>query len=93
MKGNWHTIIDEKGQILKAGLAKTQTGFINRLKNLFLGAKTIDDDLIEQIEEALIGADIGAQTSFKLLDQIQDQLEHQRYHHQPPLGFLLYICT
>lgn len=51
---------------LKQGLAKTGAGF----SNLFLGKKTIDDELLEDLETALLTADVGIEATQEILDDI-----------------------
>ncbi len=51
---------------LKAGLSKTGAGF----GNLFLGKKTLDDDLLEDLETALLMADVGIEATQEILDDI-----------------------
>ena len=59
---------------LGAGLQKTRsTGFIARLGSL-VGRKTIDDQLLVELEEILFTADIGARTAERLLTRVKDRL-------------------
>ncbi len=62
---------------LKKGLASTRGGFIARLSRLFGGKAEIDPQLIEQIEEVLITADIGAKTTQRILDRLRDRLSRK----------------
>jgi fused signal recognition particle receptor len=63
----------EKPKALKEGLAKTRGGFIARMAGL-LGKKQIDAGLIDQLEEILFTADIGAKTSAKLFEAVKASL-------------------
>ncbi|HUS63002.1 MAG TPA: signal recognition particle-docking protein FtsY [Kofleriaceae bacterium] len=63
----------EKPKALKEGLAKTRGGFIARMAGL-LGKKQIDAGLIDQLEEILFTADIGAKTSAKLFEAVKSSL-------------------
>ena len=51
---------------LKQGLSRTRHGLTDSLANLVLGAKTIDDDLMEQIEDLLISADLGMDATTRI---------------------------
>ena len=51
---------------LKHGLSRTRHGLTDGLANLVLGAKTIDDDLMEQIEDLLITADLGMDATTRI---------------------------
>ena len=65
--------VDEGKRALKAGLAKTRGGFISRIGGL-LGKKQIDAGLVEQLEEILFTADIGAKASGKLFEAVKSSL-------------------
>ena len=61
-------------QRLKQGLGKTRNSFVKRVDALFLGKKEIDADLIDELEEILITADIGAKTVHDLLEEAREQI-------------------
>jgi fused signal recognition particle receptor len=61
--------------VLRKGLANTRGGFIARLAKLFGARPTIDEQLIEQIEEVLITADIGVKTSERMLARLREQMQ------------------
>lgn len=65
---------------LKQGLQKTRDSFSSAMDNLFHGVAKVDDELFEQIEETLITADIGVETTMTITDRLQDQVaeEHIR---------------
>ena len=65
---------EQSGKTLSQGLARTKAGFVSRLSQLFSKKKTIDDDLIGDLEEALFTADIGVRTSQKLVDSVHTKL-------------------
>ncbi|WP_164856031.1 signal recognition particle-docking protein FtsY [Lujinxingia sediminis] len=58
---------------LRDGLQKTRTGFVDRLGKLF-SADTIPDDLIDEVEEILFTADIGAKIAQRIIDTVEDEL-------------------
>lgn len=62
---------------LRQGLQKTRKSLSGRLGNLFLATKTIDEDLLEDLEELLIGADIGVQTSMDILEKIRREVSRK----------------
>ncbi len=67
--------LEEAGQTLRDGLSKTHEGFVKRLGRLFSEAKSLDDNLLAELEEALFTADIGVKTSLKLVERIQEQMK------------------
>jgi len=60
---------------LKEKLVKTRGTLVNRLDAIFLGKKVIDGELLEELEEVLITADLGVQTVQELLDKAKAQLK------------------
>jgi fused signal recognition particle receptor len=60
---------------LKEGVSKTRAGFASRLEETLTGRKQIDADLLEELEYALISADIGVQTTSEILDRIRQRVE------------------
>jgi len=58
---------------LKKGLTKTRQFLNTDIDQLFLGRKKIDDELLEELEELLITADIGVQTALDLIDRISNR--------------------
>lgn len=59
---------------LKAGLAKTRDSLVNRMDKLFLGKKRIDPELLDELEEILITADLGVNTTQELLEDARAQV-------------------
>lgn len=66
---------EEDVKALKKGLASTRGGFIARLAQLFGGKKEIDPELLDQIQEVLIGADIGVKTTEKILGRLKERMD------------------
>jgi len=64
-------------QRLKTGLTKTRTGFIGKLKKLVLGSTKIDDDLLDELEEALFEADVGVKTTQELLAYLHKKVDEE----------------
>lgn len=64
-------------QRLKKGLSKTRKGFVSKIETLFTG-KNIDDEFFEELEEILIQADVGVQTTMKLVDKLRDIVDEQK---------------
>lgn len=62
---------------LKHGLAKTRASFTTQLANLFLGKKTLDADLVNQIENLLISSDVGVETTEKIITQITAKMQRK----------------
>lgn len=62
-------------QRLKQGLSKTRNAVSSSIDNLINGKADIDDDLYEELEEIMISADIGVETTVSIIDELRDYIE------------------
>jgi len=62
---------------LQEGLAKTRDSLVSRVDDLFLGRKEIDAELLDELEEILITADLGVNTTLDLLDEIRNRVSRK----------------
>jgi fused signal recognition particle receptor len=58
---------------LKSGLSKTRKILTTDIDDLFLGKKIVDDDMLEELEERLITADMGVQTTMDIMERISNK--------------------
>ena len=59
---------------LKNGLNKTKTSFDEKINNVFANFRKVDEELLEELEEALIMSDMGVETSTQIIKNLR---EHQ----------------
>lgn len=73
------SVDDELGFFAKLskGLSKTREQFSSKLKNLFTANVKIDDDLYDELEEILISADIGMQSTIEIVDKLKDEIKER----------------
>ena len=62
---------------LKAGIAKTRTGLVERLEDVIQGRKEIDAELLDELEYTLITADIGVKTATEILESIRQRVDRK----------------
>ncbi len=62
---------------LKDGLGKTRDSFNEKLDGVFGVFKKIDDDLYDELEEALVMADIGARASFEIVEELRERVKEK----------------
>lgn len=62
---------------LKAGIQKTRTGLVDRIEDVVSGKKAIDADLLEELEYALITADLGVTTVNDVLERIRQRVDRK----------------
>ncbi len=63
---------------LKAGIQKTRAGLLDRLEDAVAGRKEIDADLLDELEYALITADIGVNTATEILENIRQRADRKQ---------------
>lgn len=64
--------------VFKEGLSKTRTAFVERVEELITRRKKIDEDFYEELEEILIGADVGVNTVMKLIDDLRAEVKKRK---------------
>ena len=62
---------------LKQGLGKTKTSFDEKINNVFSSFRKVDEDFLEELEEALIMSDIGMETSVKIVDKLRNTIKRE----------------
>ena len=63
---------------LKQGLLKTKNAIVDKIDGLFKKFVKVDEDLFEELEELLISADIGVNTTMEILDELRDTVKGKR---------------
>lgn len=63
---------------LKNGLFKTKNAIVGKIDNLFKSFRKVDEDLFEELEELLISADIGVNTTEEILDELRDNVKENK---------------
>ncbi len=63
---------------IKQGLSRTSTNFSEGLGNLILGSKTLDDELLEEIESQLLVADVGLDATTEIIDDLTQRVSRKQ---------------
>lgn len=63
---------------LKQGLSKTKESFNEKINNVFKNFRKIDEDLLDELEEALIISDVGMETSVKIIDNLREKIKTEK---------------
>src|SRR6202453_5526954 len=64
---------------LDQGLQKTKEGFITRLTKAIAGKSTADEEVLENLEDALVSADVGIDTTIRIIKQIENRVAKDKY--------------
>ena len=63
---------------LKQGLSKTKTTINEKINNVFKNFRKVDEELLEELEEALIMSDVGMETSMKIIANLRDKIKTEK---------------
>lgn len=69
----------EEKEILDKGLVKTRESFFGKLTRAVAGKSTVDDDLLDKLEEVLISSDVGVDTTLRIIDRISKRVARDKY--------------
>ncbi len=69
----------EKKETLNKGLDKTKQSFFSKLSKSILGKSTVDDEVLDRLEETLISSDVGVETTLKIIGNIQERVKRDKY--------------
>ena len=69
----------EKKESLDKGLEKTRESFFSKITKTFIGKSTIDDEVLDNLEEVLVTSDVGVETTLKIVKRIQDRVARDKY--------------
>ena len=64
---------------LDKGLEKTKQGFLSTISRLIVGKSSIDDEVLDDLEEALITADVGMDTTIQIIERIEQRVKNDKY--------------
>ena len=79
----------EKKETLNKGLEKSKISVLDKISHAIVGKSTIDDDVLDNLEEALITSDVGVETTLRIIERIQDRVKRDKYVGTEELNALL----
>ncbi|MDD2792678.1 MAG: signal recognition particle-docking protein FtsY [Sediminibacterium sp.] len=74
---------------LDQGLQKTKEGFLSKITKAIAGKTRIDEEVLDNLEEALIGADVGVDTTLEIIEKIEKRAKEEKYINTAELNSLL----
>ena len=74
---------------LDSGLSKTKENFFQKLTKSILGKSSVDDDVLDNLEETLITSDVGVETTLKVIDHLQARIRRDKYISTSELNAIL----
>jgi len=79
----------EAQEALDKGLEKTKDGFFNKITKAVAGKSSVDDEVLDNLEEVLVTSDVGVGTTLKIIKRIEDRVAKDKYLNTSELNFIL----
>ncbi len=79
----------EKKEDLEKGLEKTKTNFWDKMSRALAGKSKVDDEVLDNLEQALISSDVGVETTLKVIQQIEARVARDKYLNTSELDKIL----
>jgi fused signal recognition particle receptor len=80
---------EETREDLDKGLEKSRTGFFNKLSRALVGKATVDEEVLDNLEEVLVTSDVGIATTVKIIKRIEERVARDKYVGADELNFIL----
>ncbi len=69
----------EEKESLDSGLEKSSAGFFEKMTKAVVGKSKVDDEVLDDLEEILIASDVGASTTIKIIERIENRVSRDKY--------------
>lgn len=79
----------EKKETLNKGLEATKTSFFSKISKSIIGKSTIDEEVLDNLEEILVTSDVGVETTLKIIHRIEQRVAKDKYIGTSELNQLL----
>ncbi len=79
----------QQQESIDQGLQKTREGFLGKISRAIAGKSTVDEEVLDQVEDALVTADIGVETTVKIIDALEARVAKDKYLNTAELNTIL----
>ena len=79
----------EEKEAIDNGLEKTKDTFFSKISKAVIGKSTVDDDVLDELEEILVTSDVGVSTTLKIIERIQARVARDKYLNTSELNGIL----
>lgn len=79
----------EQEDALDKGLEKTKTDFFSKITKAVVGKSTVDDEVLDELEEILVTSDVGVTTTLKIIKRIEERVARDKYVNAAELNSIL----
>lgn len=76
-------------EALNKGLEKTKDGLFSRFTKMVAGRSTVDEEVLDDLEELLVTSDVGVATTLKIISRIEERVARDKYIHTGELNAIL----
>lgn len=66
-------------EVLNSGLTKTKTSIFDKISRAISGKSRVDEEILDNIEEALISSDVGVNTTLKIIERLEQRIARDKY--------------
>lgn len=80
---------NNKKEELDKGLEKTKSNFLNKISRAVAGKSTVDDEVLDELEQILISSDVGLDTTIKIIERIEARVAKDKYINTSELNKIL----
>ena len=80
---------EQKQEVLDKGLSKTKESVFGKLKRAIAGKDKVDDEVLDNLEEALITSDVGVETTLRIIERIEMRVARDKYMNTQELHQIL----
>ena len=87
--GLFNIFSKEKKETLDKGLEKSKENFFSKLGKAVAGKSTVDDELLDELEEVLITSDVGVDTTVRIIERIEARVAKDKYLNTAELNVIL----
>ncbi len=79
----------EKKEILDQGLSKTKENVFSKLSRAVAGKSTVDDEVLDKLEEVLVTSDVGVETTLRIIERLEKRVAKDKYLNTKELNAIL----
>lgn len=79
----------QQQESLEQGLQKTREGFFSKITKAIAGKSTVDEEVLDNLEEALVSADVGIETTVAIIERIEKRVAKDKYLNTAELNSIL----
>lgn len=79
----------EKKETLDKGLEKTRSGIFNKITKAVAGRSKVDESFLDELEEILVQADVGLDTTVKIIEKLEEKVAEEKYFNTSELNSIL----